>query len=131
MNNQSKKNRDLKRAMKAERDAFVAANRCCIPGCERSAQDCHEIPRGAARGGSRENGAYADRRAWLAACRVHHGVLGDYSRYPLEVQYCLKVLQDFEYYDRARLNELRGRAPDSIDEKQVLACVVEMLARTG
>lgn len=110
--------------LREEREAYVRANSCCIPWCREPAQDCHEIARGAHR-----KLAVADRRAWLATCRWHHEELGDYSRWPVSRQYALKAIQDMAFFDRIRLNLLRGRAKDAVDECEVLVAVIGVMQR--
>jgi len=83
--------------------------------CNAKSTDTHEIARGPARAN-----AYALRLAWLRVCRRCHDELGDYSKFPISRQLFLKKTNDPEYYDRQRVNELRGRQPDAITEEEVM-----------
>ena len=83
--------------------------------------DVHEIARGAHRAK-----AVLDICNWIATCRDCHEDLGDYSIWPIVDQYALKYLRDPEYYDRVRINALRGRAPDAISEEEVREAIKEV-----
>lgn len=122
----SEKRRRESDGVREAKEVFVAERNCCVPWCLRQAEECHEIARGANRGR-----AALDRAAWLAVCRAHHVEFDDYSRWGLPRQYALKAVSDMEFYDRVRLNLIRGKAQDSIDERQVLSRVVELLTRVA
>ena len=94
---------------KATKDARLNykldADRCQV--CSTCmATDVHEIASGAAR-----QAAVSERCAWLAVCRVCHHNLHDYTAWPLEKTLALKLLKDPNWFDLAKINELRGRAP--------------------
>ena len=109
----SAKRRKLIDEASPARQAFAREfPRCWI--CGKRADDVHEIARGPARGN-----AYADRSTWLRLCRLCHDDVGDYSKYPIARQLWLKRTNDPEYYDRERVNMLRGRQPDAITESEV------------
>lgn len=108
----------------AEREAFALEfPQCMVPGCRRQSCDVHEIARGPAR-----RAAYLERCAWLSLCRICHDAMDDYSVWPLDRQYALKALRDTAFYDRQRLNELRGRAPDAISEQEVIVSLLRLVA---
>lgn len=124
MKRQTNKRRAEDRTADAAREEFaVEFPRCMVPGCQRSSVDVHEIARGPAR-----RVAYQERCAWLSLCRTCHDAMDDYSRWPLERQYALKALRDTEHYNRVRLNEMRGRAPDAISEREVIGSLVSLVA---
>lgn len=105
-----------------EREAFrLEFPKCMVPWCLRPALEVHEIARGPAR-----KQAVGERCTWLHVCRLCHTDMGQYSRWPLVRQYALKALADRAYYDRLRLNELRGRAPNAISEREVLQAAAEL-----
>lgn len=112
----SKKRAKLMREVSQDRLDFVAEfGRCCVCG---SIEDLHvhEIASGPAR-----EAALSERCAWLPACDYCNGeVLTDHSKWSIEKQLARKALIDPEHYDRRRVNELRGRAPEAISEIDVI-----------
>lgn len=85
--------------------------------------DCHEIASGPAR-----KRAVKDRSAWMVACRYCNGhELTDKTVWPIERQLALKKILDPEHYNRVRVNELRGRAPEAITDEEVEVFVKEAL----
>ena len=104
---------------KATKDARLRykldADRCQVPNCQYAATDTHEICRGVHRAK-----AVLERCTWLALCRGHHSDMGDYELWPLERQLALKALVDPAWFDLAKINELRGRAPGAIELADVI-----------
>ena len=87
---------------------------CQVPGCDRIGQDLHEICRGAHR-----QQAIGAGGCLLVVGRPHHDEMDDYSVWPIARQLAIKKRGDPEGYDRERVNEIRGRAPDAITEGEV------------
>lgn len=81
----------------------------------------HEIARGPAK-----QAAMKEPAAWLRVCRQCHDAMDDYSKWPIARQLALKKLRDPEHYDRVKVNELRGEAPESITEEEVDEWVEKM-----
>ena len=114
----SAKRRRKMRDVKSVRDEYHARP-CDV--CQERSDDVHEIARGCHR-----DGALGERCALLSTCRGCHRELQDW---PLPEQYALKALRDGENYDRVRLNELRGRGPDAINEVEVIQAAVLVLPK--
>lgn len=99
-------------------------DRCWI--CGAPASDVHEIARGVHR-----KQALEERCTWLKLCRechrnkVHGG--GWWAR--ITSQLALKMVRDAEHYDRQRVNEIRGRMPDAITEREVALEMEELFRR--
>lgn len=115
----SKKRAKLMKDIGPARRAYLAEHHvcaCCMAG---PSTEVHELANGPGR-----DKALSERCAWLAVCNdCNFHKLTDKTRYPVEVQYFFKALQDAGYYDRRRVNELRGRDPESITEADVLLAV--------
>jgi hypothetical protein len=79
--------------------------------CGERATDLHEIARGASR-----NAALSERCCWLHLCRACHEIVGGL---PVVAQLAIKWLADPIGYDRRKVNEIRGRAPEAISEGDV------------
>lgn len=121
----SKKNQAVIDEMAPIREAFALEHRTCmVPWCRKMGLEVHEIARGCHRGE-----AFKQRISWLLLCRKHHEEMGDYALWPIVRQFAVKAIADTEWYDRVELLALRGRAPTSIDEREVLGSVVELLTR--
>ena len=98
----------------------------CGRGADTVALHTHEIAGGAARGKSLKEPA-----TWLRLCWMCHA---DVHGWKIAWQLALKWLCDREYYDRVRVNELRGRAPDAVEQvevEQAVANVVVEMAGLG
>lgn len=93
------------RAVKPLRDAFRAEFPLCWLCNRNGTYDVHEIVRGGVR-----HLAVQDRRTWFATCRPCHELLGDYGKVPVRMQFLIKMLRDFDYFDLEYLCELRGEA---------------------
>ncbi len=78
----------------------------------------HEIPRGVFR-----QKAFKVPAAWLRLCLTHHDEVDDLSVWPIARQLALKYLMDRGYYDRVKVNLLRGRQPEAITEEEVMVYV--------
>jgi hypothetical protein len=102
---------------KAFADEFV---RCMSLWCGNIATDTHEMARGPAR-----RAAYGERCAWLRLCRRCHDGIGSDVAYQLAV----KAMNDLDFYDRIRVNQLRGREDDAITEREVIERIVAMMRR--
>ncbi len=82
----------------------------------------HEISQGPARRLS-----LGERCALLRLCeQCHRWVHAEWS---IEEQLALKGLRDPEYYDRVHVNQLRGKAPDAIDEGEVWEALSTVMGR--
>jgi len=99
------------RAAKVVRDGLAADFPICMLCRRRDGTDTHEISRGAARGVS-----LGVRAALLRLCRGCHDLV---QTWPVATQLAVKGLRDAEYFDRVEVNRLRGRADDSITEREV------------
>lgn len=109
MRYRSKKRAKIERAVSQDRKAFIAEHlSCAVPGCDwrrrfPAVLDVHEVIRG-----GRRVAMIQDRRAWLCVCRHHNGEMHDLTKWPNELQFGLKMLQDAAFYDLSWLNEQRG-----------------------
>ena len=109
MRRESKKAAKIRRETDPARKAYVEeVGRCQFPNCSYAAAECHEILRGSA---YRYKALY-HRATWLGLCRTHHERMGDYSAWPIERQLALKLLVDPEYFDLAKILEIRGNCPN-------------------
>lgn len=111
----SSKRRKLMNEVGPERRAYLAEHPNCAC-CGQPASCVHEIASGPAR-----DAALGERCAWLATCwDCNAYALPDKVKWPIERQLCVKAASDPEYYDRRRVNVLRGRSPEAISEVDVL-----------
>ena len=126
MRSVSKKRAKLIREMREARRTFAMEHEaCCVCG-ERKEITVHEIVRGA----FREKG-YQERCTWLPACfDCNSGPLHSHIEWPIAYQLALKAICDLEYYDRRKVNELRGRSPDDVTEMDVLWAMQQILHST-
>ena len=118
----SKKRAKLQREVSGPRAAYVKEQgRCAVCGATENLA-VHEIAKG-----SHREAALSEEEAWLVACwTCNSGPLNDYSLWPIERQLALKALCDAERYDRRKVNELRGRAPEAINEAEVISAAYEL-----
>ena len=65
--------------------------------------------------------------AWIAACVECHRERLAAMR--IERQLAYKAIGDLPNYDRVAVNLLRRRQPNAVDEREVLAEVIEILRR--
>ena len=107
----SKKRSAVNRKTKPARDEYRAEFWLCQWCNASQANDLHEISRGAGR-----NASLSERAAWLHLCSDCHRQM---NWLPVAGQLAIKRLTDFEFYDRVKVNTLRGRAPESITESEV------------
>lgn len=80
--------------------------------CGGFATDIHEMACGPAR-----KKAYKDRRSWMRLCRTCH--VPWVQHWPVAKQLAYKAWHDPAYYDRVAVNQMRGRADNAIDTKEV------------
>lgn len=112
----SPKRRRLMESVHPVREEFLASQGFCwICGKRTVELDCHEISRGSSREAS-----LGERAAWLACCRLCHDELDDPTVWPVTRQLAVKRISDTDYYDRPKVNGLRGRQPDAITEEEVV-----------
>lgn len=81
--------------------------------------ETHEIA-----GGPSRQKSLREPATWLRVCSdCHRGPRGLHHKgvWPVVRQLALKRLYDPQYYNRRRVNELRGRAPEAITEREVSA----------
>lgn len=98
-------------AVEKERAAFrVEFPYCWV--CGGFASDIHEMACGPAR-----RQAYKDRRLWMRLCRTCH--VPWVQHWPVAKQLAYKAWFDPAHYDRVVVNNLRGRADNAIDTKEV------------
>jgi hypothetical protein len=111
LNPTSVKTRRLIQAAEQERREYAIEAGLCQCCRRKPVVDIHEIARG-----SHRQKAFVERCCWLALCRKCHELMDDYSRWPIAKQLVLKALFDADHFDRRRVNEIRGRAPEAINE---------------
>lgn len=76
----------------------------------------HEIACGSAR-----KAALKEPCAWMTMCSsCNTDLMTDYNKWPIARQLALKFIHDPDNYDRRKVNELRGRAPESITPLDVM-----------
>lgn len=114
---------ELIATVEPERQAFRESWAWCWI-CGEAATDIHEIARGCHRAQS-----LAERCNWIRCCRSCHADLSDYGRFPVVWQYALKLIWDQDFYDRIRINELRGRASEAVTDAEVREVMQEVFAR--
>lgn len=117
----SRRRQRVNRSAEQVRSEFEESFPLCMI-CPNEATDTHEISRGPGRQNS-----LGERCALLRLCRRHHDEL--HRSWTVGQQYVLKALMDVEHFDRQRLNELRGRNKDAIDERDMWRDLPEVLAR--
>ena len=111
----SENRRKLNAAAEQLREAFADEFRVCWVTGE-PATDTHEMVRGADR-----PKAYGERCAWLRLSRRGHKLIHDNPLdWPIARQLALKLRWDGDFYDRQRVNVLRGRAVDAVTSEEVL-----------
>lgn len=76
--------------------------------------ETHEMARGCHR-----KEAYRDRATWLRLCRRCHDQMDDYTQWPVAKQLALKKICDPDYYERVKVNKLRGRSDNAITKGEV------------
>ena len=109
MRHRTKARAAIERRVMPERQAFIAETMSCAAcGSEwrksfPAVLDVHEVIRGGARAKMIQ-----DRRAWLVVCRLHNSEMHDLTKWPVVVQFALKLKQDAAWFDLAWLNSQRG-----------------------
>lgn len=106
MPRQSKKRKQLMKAVNPLRDAYRKEFPKCQCGCGRDACELHEITAGAAR-----EKALSIREAWLHLASECHAKT-QFTCVPY--QCALKLLADPDYFNLRTINALRGRAEGAI-----------------
>lgn len=99
------------------RDEWAYEHDECFICGSRKMLESHEICCGPSRQKALEEPA-----TWLRLCaECHRGKNGvhNYAVYPIFRQLFLKKRNDPEYYDRVKVNRLRGRADEAITEAEV------------
>jgi len=107
----SKKRQRANRESKPVRDQLKSEFECCMLCMTSQELDVHEITRGASRGVS-----LGWRPCLMCFCRRCHDLVQNWT---VAQQLCLKAIVDLEHYDRVFVNRVRGRADDSISERDV------------
>jgi hypothetical protein len=112
-------------AARLERANFLLEfPRCMVPWCRAASCDVHEIARGSSRAR-----AINRRIAWLALCRKCHDQFADASLWPVDMQLALKAMWDADYLDVPGVNELRGRAVNAIDTRDMVLATLKLVRR--
>lgn len=117
----SLKRQVLKQKVKAIREQYAESHQQCqFFNCPKMGEQTHEIARGPSRGLS-----LGDDCALLRLCFHHHNWL---HRHPIfEYGVAVKWFANDGTFDLLRLNELRGRAPGSVDYEDVRRATVDMM----
>ncbi len=113
----SKKRAALAKAVRSEREAFRQRGACDMCGMAGFGHHVHEIASGTAG----RPLALSQRCAWLLLCYQCHEEIHDKSKWPIARQLLLKMECDPSFYDRIKVNTLRGRQPETITQSEVMA----------
>lgn len=110
----SKKRAKFNRQVKASRDEYKAQFPMCqVPNCGLKAQELHEVVRR-----STTKQSLAEPGTWLHLDRDHHRAMGDYYLWSIVRQMALLSIVN-PYFDRRRVNELRGRDPEAVTQDEL------------
>lgn len=116
----SSKQAKLERQHRQPRTIFLSEFQQCW-FCGNTSTEVHEI----ANGNGIRNLAFAHRAAWAASCnRCNFHELTDKTKWPIERQLAVKLINDPAFFDLPAICEMRGRAATAI----VIVDIVPYLA---
>ena len=94
-------------------------DRCMMPGCgAKTRLQTHHISKGP--------GRKDEPCTMVRLCLYCHSDIHNVVGFNVEHELAIKACGDPEHYDRRQVNELRGRAPEAIEEYEVIGAAAEL-----